>query len=102
MLVSANDTEYMNSLAEDAPAYFSGAEMKIVFQFDPSEGKEEVSPPSSCSSLANNAPRSELWTPAPGWSHSILYLFTSHPWQKGMKKYEPTETEPQKPPFLLI
>lgn len=38
MFMSANDTEYMNSLAEDA--CFSGAEMQIVFQFDTSEGKE--------------------------------------------------------------
>lgn len=64
MFVSANDTEYMNSLAAGAPACSRGEEMQIVFQFDTSEGKEEVSPPSSCSSLANNSPRSKVWSPA--------------------------------------
>lgn len=45
MFVFANDTEYMNSLAEDVPACFSGAEMQIVFQFDTSEGKKFHLPP---------------------------------------------------------
>lgn len=66
MFVSPNDTEYMNSLAEDAPACFSGAQVQTVFQFDTSEGKEEVLTSFLCSSVANNAPRSELWTLAQG------------------------------------
>lgn len=78
MFVSPNDTEYMNSLAEDAPACFSGAEMQIVFQFDASEGKEEVLTSFLCSSMANNAPRSELWTPCSGviTLHSVYIYFS--------------------------
>lgn len=100
MIVSANNTEYMNSLAEDAPACFSGAEMQILFQFNIFEGKE-VSPPSSCSFLANKAPRMSSGPLLRG-NHTPLcnYLFLT-PDRKGWKNMlEPTE--PQKPPFLLI